>query len=328
MSITVLSPGLLTTVQDLGRNGHAGIGIAVSGAMDAVASRFANILVDNAENTPTLEMTLRGPRLRFDRDALIAIVGAEIDARCDDAPIPLWRPICVRADVEISFGGMRRGARAYLAVAGGFQVSNVLGSASCDLNAGVGPISPKAGDVLQVAAPNERRKFAASQSSFVPAKWSLDPAAWFDADASQPIRTIPGAHFDRLDEKSQHAFFNAAFRVANDSNRVGYRLEGPALALHAPLELISEAVVPGSVQLPPGGAPIVLMAEAPTTGGYPRIGQVASVDLPRLAQLRPGGALRFTPISLADAQTRYLEREQTIAALARTIRERLHSEKR
>jgi antagonist of KipI len=319
MSIAVLTAGLLTTVQDLGRHGRAAIGVGTSGAMDSVALRIANILVDNVENAPTLEITLRGPRLRFDRETRVAITGAEIDAHCGDQPLPLWRPFVVRAGSEIMLGSMRRGARAYLAVAGGFDATPILGSASDDINAGFGrPLA--AGDVLSIASSS------GSEADFTTPKWSIDPTSWFHSEALPSIRVIAGPHFDRLDEPSRDAFFQSTFRISADSNRVGYRLEGPALALRAPLELISEGVVSGTMQLPPGGAPIVLMAEAPTTGGYPRIGQVASVDLPRLGQLRPGDTLRFTPISLADAQTRYLEREQTIAALSRTIRERLHNE--
>lgn len=321
MSIFVLASGLLTTIQDAGRVGHAAIGIGAAGAMDSVSLRLANILVGNVEKAASLEITLRGPRLRFDEGGLIAITGAAIDVRCDGAIVPLWSPIAVRAGCELTFGGMPDGARSYLAVRGGIERSPVLGSRSVDVNAGLGSVVAQ-GETLRVAASTPIcRSLRTVDRAFAATKWSLDPNAWFDTD--QPLGAIQGSHFGRLDEASRRALFDTAFHIGNDSNRVGYRLEGPNLALSEPLELISEAVVPGSVQLPPSGAPIVLMAEAPTTGGYPRIAQVASVDLPVLAQKRPGDTVRFTRISLADAQTRYLEREQAIASLARTVGERL-----
>jgi biotin-dependent carboxylase-like uncharacterized protein len=313
MSIVVLTPGLLTTVQDGGRFGHAAIGVGSAGAMDVIALRLANILVGNVENAAALEITLRGPRLRCATDCVIAVTGAALEARCDGAELPIWRRVSVRAGAELNFSGMRYGARSYLAVAGGIQVPALLGSRSTDVNAGIGR-ALAVGDVLPVSRAHES----------APAKWSLDPAPWFDANPMQPIRVVLGAHFSRLDAESQRTLFATEFRIDADSNRVGYRLGGPKLALQEALELVSAGVVPGTVQLPPGGAPIVLMAEAPTTGGYPRIAHVISVDLPRLAQRRPGEAVRFTQVSPQSAQTLLLERERAITRIAQTVAERLH----
>ena len=331
MSITVLAAGMLTTFQDLGRHGAASLGVGSSGAMDVVAMRLANILVGNVENAATLEATLQGPRLRFDADALIAITGAEIDVRLTDRAVPMWRPVAVRRGSEISFGGMRRGARSYLAVGGGFDVPTIMRSHSVDVNGGMGRRVANH-DVLEIGAGESGSRelwnsLRGGDVPFVAAKWSLDAMAWFDDKGVEPLGAMVGSHFEHMDESSQRTFFDAEFRIANDSNRVGYRLEGPPLVLRAPFELVSEAVVPGSVQLPPGGVPIALMAEAPTTGGYPRIAQIANVDLPRLAQRRPGDKIRFTRISLDDAQKRYLQREHTLASLARTVRERLRESK-
>lgn len=330
--IKVLSPGLLTTVQDAGRFGHAAIGVGQAGAMDGVALRLANLLVGNTAEAAALEITLRGPRLRFDADALIALAGAEIEARCGDEVVPAWRPLLLRAGSELALGGMRRGARAYLAVAGGIGLAPVLGSRTTDVNAALGPIPRPltAGDTLPCAAAprslcadlwNASAKRA--RSGLHAARWSLDPAPWFDADPARPMRAIAGTHFDTLDADSQRRLFGAEFRVGVDSNRVGCRLEGAPLRLAAPLELVSAGTAPGTLQLPPGGVPIALGAEAPTTGGYPRIAQIITIDLPRLAQLRPGDRLRFAQTDLADAQMRYREREQALAKLAVWIRERL-----
>ena len=332
--ITIVSPGLLTTVQDGGRAGHAAIGVGGAGAMDAVALRLANSLVDNALNAAALEITLRGPRLRFAHDTLIALTGAAIEAQCDGLAVPLWRPLLLRAGSELALGGMRHGTRAYLAVAGGFDLPPLLGSRCTDINAGLGPIPRPlaAGDVLSCAPspktlcrelwnafearPQKGRNIAATN-------WSLDPAPWFDASGTRVIHLVPGTHFDHLDAEAQRALFAHEFRVGVDSNRVGLRLEGVPLRLAQPFESISAGVAPGTVQLPPGGVPIALAAEAPTTGGYPRIGHVIAVDQPYLAQRRPGDAVRFARCELAEAQIRYLERERALSRLACDISERL-----
>jgi antagonist of KipI len=341
MSIRVLSPGWLTSVQDAGRSGHAAIGTGVAGAMDGAALRLANALVGNSGNAAGIEITLRGPRFRFETDALIALTGATIDARCGAQAIPAWRPVAIGAGGELELGDMRRGARAYLAVAGGIDVAEVLGSRSTDINAALGPFNGRglvAGDDLPIAdvAPERlarlmralrtaSRDRAGESGAVVAAHWSLDPQPWFDLRGDLPVALLRGSHFDSLDAASRLALFAGGFRVGNESNRVGYRLEGPRLNPGAPLELISEGVVPGTVQLPPNGSPIVLMTEAPTTGGYPRIAHVASVDLARLAQRRPGDHVRFVETSLAEAQSRYLARERALTALVHSINERLNN---
>jgi antagonist of KipI len=304
---------MLTTVQDRGRSGCAMLGVGTAGAMDDVALRLANALVGNAPEAAALEITLIGPRLRFGKAATIALAGAEHTA------VPMWQPVSVDAGTVIDFGAARHGARAYLAVAGGFAVEHALGSASTDVNAGLGGIEGRPlreGDRLATGV-RERR---AERSH--PA-WSLDPRPWFDADAATPIRLIRGTHLSALHADSRAALLAGDFRIAPESNRVGFRLDGPRLALSAPLELVSEPLAAGTLQLPPGGQPIALMAEHPTIGGYPRIGHVAAVDLPLLAQRKPGDTVRFAQIDLEDAQTRYLERERELARLIEAIHDRL-----
>lgn len=334
MSLEVLAPGWATSVQDLGRRGLAAIGVGSAGAMDAVALRLANALVGNVDGAATLEVTLRGPRLRCLDDALIALTGAPLQATCAGGTLPMWRPLLVRGGSEIELGAMSRGARSYLAIAGGIDVPPALGSRSTDVNAALGPRGGRAlvaGDALAVdetfATPPLVRSLAArcetDAMAFAAANWSLDPTPWFDDADARTLALIRGAHWAALEGASQKALFTAEFRVGNESNRVGYRLSGPQLKLRSARELVSEGVVPGTMQLPPSGEPIVLMAEAPTTGGYPRIGHVASVDLPRLGQCRPGDRIRFAEISLADAQSRYLERERRLQVLIRNVRERL-----
>ncbi|MEP6484762.1 MAG: biotin-dependent carboxyltransferase family protein [Rudaea sp.] len=322
MTIHVVSPGLLSTVQDLGRHGYTDLGVGTAGAMDRACLRLANMLVGNDDGDAAIEITLRGPRLRFASNALIALSGACIEMRCNGKPIPMWRPVQIRAGSEIESGAMTSGSRAYLAVRGGFAFAPVLGSRSVDVNSNLGPcagLALKAGDQLPMS--ESAGTFNAAALDAPP--WSIDPSHWFDERGDQPIALIRGEHFGLLDVHSQNAVFEKQFVVGSQSNRVGYRLEGCRMKLSQPLELISEGTVPGTLQLPPGGEPIVLMAEAPTTGGYPRIGHVAAVDLDRLAQRRPGQVIRFVEVSLRDAQTRYLQRERELLALRRAVSGRL-----
>ncbi len=321
----MLKPGLLTTLQDRGRFGHAALGVGSAGAMDEVALRLAHALVGNDDSSAALEISVLGPRLRFDSDTIIALTGAEFPARLDGQPIAMWQPLEVRAGSELDLGAARRGARGYLAVAGGFAVDSVLDSQSTDVNARLGPFGGRplrAGDVLDLDEVHDGPGADTRTNGRHP-PWSLDPRPWFDADPARPIRLIRGAHFDALDTTSRKALFDAEFRIDTDSNRVGFRLDGPRLALASTLELVSEPTAFGTMQLPPSGQPIVLMAEHPPTGGYPRIAQVAVIDLPRLAQRRPGDHVRFRTIGLDESQTRYLARERALARLIDTIAARL-----
>jgi biotin-dependent carboxylase-like uncharacterized protein len=317
VSVEVIKAGLLTTIQDRGRFGCAMLGVGRAGAMDDVAMRLANALAGNAPDAAVFEVTLAGPRLRFVDAATIALAGAEFPVRVGEREVAMWRPVDVDAGDVLDFGTARHGVRAYLAVAGGFVGETTLGSVSVDVNAGIGGRPLREGDRIAVQPPTEDRESSRD------ARWSLDPRPWLDADAAHAIRLVRGTHFDALDAASRDALFSASFRIGKDSNRVGFRLEGAALALRAPLELVSEPLAIGTLQLPPGGAPIALMAEHPTVGGYPRIGQIAAVDLPRLAQRRPGDVVRFAEIDLDGAQTRYLERERELSKLIEAIRERL-----
>ena len=305
--IHVVAPGLQTSVQDLGRPGFAHIGVGAAGAMDDVALRLANALVGNDDSAAALEITLRGPTLRFDAPALVAFTGGDVAA-------PMWRPHLIDAGTVLDVGALRSGCRTYLAIAGGLRTQTLMESRSVDVNGGIGR-ALIADDTLAHAA------FAETHPR---ATWSLDPAPWFDERGDHAIRLVRGAHFDHLDAASRSALFAREFRIDTQSNRVGYRLDGVPLRVSTQ-QLISEGVTPGTVQLPPGGAPIVLMREAPTTGGYPRIGHVAAVDLPRLAQRRPGQVVRFAEISAGDARTMYLRRERELRVLQRFIAERIRT---
>jgi antagonist of KipI len=320
VTIHVIKPGLLTTVQDLGRRGHQQEGIPESGAMDSFAHRVANQLVGNPDEAATLEMTLSGPTLRFESDALIALAGAEQSASIHDRLIPTWRPVAVRAGSVLACGAVTGGCRAYLAVAGGIDVPPVLGSRSTYMRAAIGGLDGrmlKPADVLPTATPPPlgnriAARLARGDAAVSVAKWGVGRSLRPRYGGSPTVRVLAGAHTQQLTSSSRDAFLRAEFRIGSQSDRMGYRLEGPALELSASLELLSEAVAFGTVQLPPNGNPIVLMADRQTTGGYPRIGEVATVDLPLLAQLKPGDAVRFRAISLDEAQSLYLARERDL----------------
>ncbi|NUS39690.1 MAG: biotin-dependent carboxyltransferase [Lysobacter sp.] len=311
MSVHVLAPGLLTTVQDGGRHGWRHLGVGVVGALDDDAHALANLLVGNAVDAATLEVTLAGPRLRFERAVRIALCGADVDARCDGATLPRARPCLLPAGSTLVLGACRRGARAYLAVAGGFDVAPVLGSRSTDLRGGFGGIEGRtlqAGDVLPLgAAP------AVQAEAMRIARWWIDDT--HDGDPHGMVRVLAGADATIPAD----ALFRQSWRVAAASNRQGLRLEGEPLRIADARERISAPVAPGTIQLPPDGRPIVLLADAQTHGGYPCIGHVIRADWPRLAQLRPGDALRFAPCTPMEAQSAWQRRRHALARLALMI---------
>jgi KipI family sensor histidine kinase inhibitor len=309
-TIDVLAPGLQTTVQDLGRIGHRHLGVGTAGALDAYSPRVANRLVGNDEGAAVLEITLQGPRLRLHRAARIAITGADIDAHVDGVAIPGWRPVELPAGSELVLGPCRRGARAYLAVAGGIGAGAILGSASTDLRAGFGR-ALATGDRLG-ATP-----FANVDAVRI-SPWWIDPQPDLDLRHAQAIRVLPG--HDAI--APADALFAHPWRVAAQSNRQGLRLQGDALHLAHPGDRLSEPVAPGTIQLPPDGQPIVLLAEAQTVGGYPRIGHVITADLPRLAQRRPGDSVQFVPVDAAAAHAAACAQRQRLTRIGLAIGQR------
>jgi len=324
MSVIVLKPGLLSTLQDAGRPGHAALGVGRAGAVDGPAWQLANALVGNFSGEAAMECTLLGPKLKFTKTTVLALTGATMEASVDGQPIPLWTRCQLPAGSVLELGGMSVGCRAYLAVGGGFDVAKVLGSRSTDLHARLGHANGRAlraGDELPIGAcTSQASAHDINELTWLP--WGVDPHPWFDF-ALQPLGLSPGKHSHFLDDTSQQNLHAGKFILSKDSNRTAGRLEGHTLNLRQPLELISEATLPGTLQLPPSGQPIVLLAEAPVTGGYPRIGQIAAVDLPRLAQRRPGDAVCFRQSTLDEAVRRLHEREQRLAKLISTIERRL-----
>ncbi len=302
MEVSVIRAGMLTTVQDLGRTGHRAAGVPLCGAMDSLALRVANFLVGNPENTAGIEFTLAGPELVFSADALVAIGGGEFGA------LPSWKPLEIRAGDTLKIGHAHRGCRGCLAVAGGFTLAPVLGSCSTFLRGGFGGWKGRAfrdGDVLEAADVIRRTT----------GQWHIDERILPAYSAAPELRLVPGAQADDFGGE----FFSTEFEVSSQSDRMGVRLKGPALTRRTTDGVPSATVVPGTIQVPPDGQPIVLMADAQTIGGYPQIAHVISVDLPLVAQVRPGDTVRFRKVTLAEAHELLLARERTLGILREGI---------
>lgn len=327
--IKVLKPGLLSSIQDLGRTGYQKFGVIASGAMDPFSHRMANLLSGNEENDPALEITMMGPTLTFEEDTLISICGGDLSPLINGQPIRTWRSIFVKKGSELKFGGCQKGCRAYLAVSGGFSVPEVMNSRSTYLRAGIGGFKGralKAGDVLETGKPSlqslKMEDYLSKQlhdKTFVENDWGIASKLIPETIGNPEIRITRGRQFDLFTHESRIQLFNHAFEVTAQSDRMGYRLKGTSLALSEHAEQISEAVNFGSIQVPPDGNPIVLLADRQTTGGYPKIGQVAAVDLPLLAQAKPGDALRFKEISNGQAQQLLIKRELKLKELKQGI---------
>ena len=280
--LTVLAAGPLTTVQDRGRPGFAAIGVPRSGAADAAAAALANRLVGNDEAAAVLEVTAGGLRLRAERTLLVAVTGVPAPVTVDGRAAPFGAPLTVRPGAVLGLGVPPVGLRTYVAVRGGVDVPPVLGSRSTDTLSGLGPASLRAGDRLAVGALHADEPF-------------VDVAPVRPPSAEPVLRVLPGPRRDWLAAEAWTALTSHAWSVTADSNRVGLRLAGPALARARDDELPSEGLVPGAVQVPPDGAPVLFLADHPVTGGYPVLAVVVTADLPMAAQLRPGDEVRFRP---------------------------------
>ncbi|HEX4883196.1 MAG TPA: biotin-dependent carboxyltransferase family protein [Casimicrobiaceae bacterium] len=340
MTLRVLRSGMLATVQDLGRPGMQHLAIVPGGAMDAVSHLVANALVGNVGDAATLEIALAGPDLAFECDALVALHGARFEPTLDAARMPVSRPVLVKAGAKLRIGRALAGTFGYLAVAGGIDVPPVLHSRSTYLPGAFGGWRgkavtaggklPLADDAAAIAAARYRRLARGGRTVAVGAvassvRWSA-PLLTLSFTEPAIMRVLDGVHAEAFDDASREAFLAASWRVLPESNRMGYRLSGPALALAAPREIVSQPVCLGTVQVPSDGQPIVLMADRQTTGGYPRIAEVASADVPRFAQVAPGTTVRFerVPLEAADAAREQLARR--VRDLTERLRWEFHDE--
>lgn len=316
--IEVIKAGLLTTVQDLGRPGYQRHGVVVGGAVDGFAARVANLLVGNQADAALIEMAIIGPELKFNADALVAWCGADFDAKLGAMPLPKDRPVRVAAAQVLSFGQVKKGAMAWLAVAGGIDVPVVMKSRSTYRRAGVGGHEGRGlipGDKLKVFPATDVAKEKLERlrrADRMAPTWSIRPEVLGVPPAAGELRAVRGPEWEWFARGAQAAFFTEPYRVTKDADRMGLRLEGRPLELSGPREMISSAVNAGVVQVPPGGQPIVLSASRQTIGGYPRIAAVATVDWGGIAQLKPGDAMRFREITVAAAHDLLAQRERDL----------------
>ena len=303
-SLVVESAGLQTTVQDLGRPGFGPEGVSASGAADPVALRLGNLLVENQPSVAGLELTLVGGSFVFPDGAVIALTGADLGATVNGRPLEMWASHTLEPGTKLMFGATRNFARGYLAIAGGIQVDPFLGSASTHVLSGLGGFEGRAlrkGDRLRIgrASKNVRRR-------------RITLAALYAFKPRKVLRVTEGPQADWFSEAAKQVFYRDVFRVSEESDRVGLRLEGTALDGSTAREMITEGVSLGAVQVTPSGQPIILFVEQQTTGGYPKIANIIAADLHRIGQLRPRAEIRFQRTSLAVARSLWIEQERLL----------------
>jgi antagonist of KipI len=326
LKIDITRAGFLTSVQDLGRLGFRQFGVSVGGALDSHGLRVANLLVGNDESSAGLEITLGGLRFRFVDDRIVAWCGGGFDVRLGSTSVAAGHAALVRAGQELMFNQPKVGCRCWLGISGEIDVPIVLGSRSTDLRTNFGGFDGRAlrdGDTLPLGRNSERAKTLINTLGEEKIAHWKPPHDWSSPAQREPaLRFIRGVDWNRFDDVAIQRFTNEEFSVTAEADRMGARLDGPelkrgdnvaGLAAASSMDLISEAVVPGTIQVPPGGKPIVLLGDCQTIGGYPKIAHVISVDLPIAAQLRVGDRVRFREVSLMEAHRLLAERERDLA---------------
>ena len=304
--LLVESAGLQTTVQDLGRPGFGPEGVSASGAADPVALRLGNLLVENQPGVAGLELTLVGGSFVFPDGAVIALTGADLGATVNGRPLEMWASHTLEPGTKLMFGATRNFARGYLAIAGGIQVDPFLGSASTHVLSGLGGFEGRAlrkGDRLRIGKASKKVR-----------RRRITLAALYAFKPRKVLRVTEGPQADWFSEAAKQVFYRDVFRVSEESDRVGLRLEGTALDGSTAREMITEGVSLGAVQVTPSGQPIILFVEQQTTGGYPKIANIIAADLHRIGQLRPRAEIRFQRTSLAVARSLWIEQERLLNA--------------
>ncbi|PFO62832.1 biotin-dependent carboxyltransferase family protein [Bacillus cereus] len=325
MDVEVLHAGMFTTVQDLGRSYYQQFGVPVGGAMDKNALRLINMLVGNEENEAGLEMTILGPKLLIKKTTLLAIGGVDMEPLLNGERIPLWRPILAEEGSMLCFGKVKSGCRAYVTFAGGIHIEGTMGSKSTYIRAAIGGIEGrmlKKGDCFQIGTYSEMaNRFIQDlqKDERIKTKWVISNSVLPKYKKHPKLRVIADFEYDQFTEESRKAFFTKEYKVSNYADRMGYRVEGEVLNRIEEKEILSSPVTFGTIQVPNGGQPIILMADRQTTGGYPRMGNIISVDLPVLAQLKPGDYVSFENITLEEAERLYIEQEVNMNLLKKFI---------
>ena len=308
-TLRIVEPGLLTTVQDLGRYGYQRFGVPVSGAMDDFALRAANLMVGNQEEAAALELTVLGPTILFESDTSIAITGGDLSPALNGEPVPLWQTVNVPADGRLSFGGARDGLRSWLAVAGGIDVPVVMRSRSTYVRGRIGGLHGRA-----LAAGDKLSTFDPADGSDVIRRLPEDFLAPSYGN-SHHLRVVLGPQREAFTEDAISTLLGSTYSVSMDQDRMGCRLEGPALEHRSGPDIVSDGSPLGAVQVPGDGTPIVLLADRGTTGGYTKIATVIGADVGLLAQAMPGDEVTFRAVSVDDAQSVLRERRAVLRAI-------------
>lgn len=300
--VHILNPGMLSTVQDLGRFGYMSTGFSPGGAMDGFALQLANILVGNAPGDGAVEMTAMGMTVRFDRPCAIALTGADMQPKINGKTVSMNQTIAVEAGDTLSCGYTKKGLRTYLAVSGGFDLPQVMGSMSTNLKCALGGFEGRAlkkGDILPLRY--ELTTDMIGCHSYTPEEYMDGPLT---------LRVILGPQEEMFTDAGIRTFLSRVYRVSEQSDRMGVRLTGPKIENKNGVDIISDGIATGAVQIPSSGTPIIMMADRQTTGGYAKIATVISADLKRIAQAKPGTALRFRAVTMQEA-LRLKKEEQT-----------------
>lgn len=300
MAFTVLQPGLLTSVQDKGRMGWMASGFSPSGVMDHRAFTLANLLVQNNADDPVLEFALLGPTIRFEDEAVIALTGGNFNPTLDGEAVPMYQALHIMPGQTLAMSGAQRGVYGYMAISsGGISVPRIMGSASTNIKCGIGGFEGRTlrkGDVVPFneAHPDPNWDFSVN-------RYRNDPYYNFGY-AVQTIRVIPGPQSELFATRGINTFYSSTYTVSPQSDRMGFRLNGPAIETLNGSDIVSDGIAFGAIQVPAQGTPIVMLSDRQTTGGYAKIATVATVDIPLLVQRQAGQAVRFVPISVIEAQ--------------------------
>ena len=304
----VTSPGFFTTVQDSGRLGFQRYGVPVSGAMDGYAFTAANLLVGNKPNDACLEATLLGPELLFLSKTQVAVTGAAFSPTVNREAVACWQTLQIRDGDLLSLGSPRNGCRAYLAMRGGIEVAMVLGSKSTYVRGSFGGFQGrqlKTGDVLEVQEP--AKPLARS--------YSMPPELIPNYSGELTVEVTLGPQTRYFTDQGLETFLSSVYEVTSESDRMGYRLDGAEVELKDALSMVSDAIVVGAVQVPRDGKPIILMRDAQTTGGYPKIAVVTTPDISRLGQAKPNNKIRFAEVTPSKARDKLIEYRKSLSLL-------------
>ncbi|WP_100403199.1 biotin-dependent carboxyltransferase family protein [Bacillus sp. FJAT-42315] len=334
MAMLIARPGFFTTVQDRGRTGNRQYGVVVSGAMDDLSLRLGNWLVGNEGGTGALEMTMTGANVQFDEPVFVAFTGAEANIECQGKSIPMWRPVYIPPRSEVHVKRLIQGSRVYLSIAGGVDVPKVLGSRSTYTRGQFGGFEGRAlkkGDVLSIGYPSETIQavidaLPKEAARILAMNWGIAPSVYHSLK-NTCLRCMEGSEYSYFTATSQQDFWRTSYKITPESDRMGFRLDGARLEMSKSKEMISEAVAIGTIQVPASGQPIILMADGQTTGGYPKIANVATVDIPSLAQKIPGAEVYFEYVTLEEAQQLYIQREYELQMIRAAIQLKWRKEK-